>query len=183
MTERDACNPSIPSSSMPSASVPAVSVPFRPVPASPRRARNQTKRPSRIHPHTLALTDRAPPRARGVFRMNFIRTFSRSLKRVVLGSDDEECDSEEDGGGFTTRSRRRARAKSRSTPVVESAVSDLSGLAHGGVQGLNWVEACEKVDDDGDAAHGFIVCEDERGVGSVGTKRTRKKTREGKRAK
>ena len=66
---------------------------------------------------------------------------------------------------FTTRSRRRARAKSRSTPVVESAVSDLSGLAHGGVQGLNWVEACEKVDDDGDAAHGFIVCEDERGVG------------------
>ena len=115
--------------------------------------------------------------------MNFIRTFSRSLKRVVLGSDDEECDSEEDGGGVTTRSRRRARAKSRSTPVVESAVSDLSGLAHGGVQGLNWVEACEKVDDDGDAAHGFIVCEDERGVGSVGTKRTRKKTREGKRAK
>ena len=48
---------------------------------------------------------------------------------------------------------------------------------------MNWVEACEKVDDDGDAAHGFIVCEDERGVGSVGTKRTRKKTREGKRAK
>ena len=102
--------------------------------------------------------------------MNFIRTFSRSLKRVVLGSDDEGDDDSD--GGFATRSRRRGRAKSRtSTPVVESAVSELSGIAHGGVQGLNWVAANEKVDDDGDVADGFLVCEDDGGDGTAGAGR------------
>lgn len=107
--------------------------------------------------------------------MNFIRTFSRSLKRVVLGSDDDDDDSD---GGFATRSRRRGRAKSRtSTPVVESAVSELSGIAHGGVQGLNWVAANEKVDDDGDVADGFLVCEDDGdGDGTAKTKTTGRAT-------
>ena len=43
---------------------------------------------------------------------------------------------------------------------MESAVSELSGLAHGGVQGLNWVVAHQRVDEDGDVADGFLMCEE-----------------------
>ena len=70
--------------------------------------------------------------------MNFIKKVSRSIKRVVLGSDSDSDARDDDGRG--ARAGRR-RGRSRATPVVESAVSELSGLAHGGVQGLNWVAA------------------------------------------
>lgn len=63
--------------------------------------------------------------------------------------------------------------------MVESAVSDLSGIAHGGVQGLSWVEEMEKVDEDGDVADGFIVCEeDDRGA--AGTSKTKTASAKGK---
>lgn len=63
--------------------------------------------------------------------------------------------------------------------MVESAVSDLSGIAHGGVQGLSWVEEMEKVDEDGDVADGFIVCEeDDRGA--AGTSKTKTASVKGK---
>ena len=58
-------------------------------------------------------------------------------------------------------------------------MSDLSGIAHGGVQGLSWVEEMEKVDEDGDVADGFIVCEeDDRGA--AGTSKTKTASVKGK---
>ena len=113
--------------------------------------------------------------------MNFIRKMSRSLKRVVLGDDDDD-DFEgrsDSGSGFDSSGRRRGRARAKNPPVVESAVSDLSGIAHGGVQGLSWVEEMEKVDEDGDVADGFIVCEeDDRGA--AGTSKTKTASVKGK---
>ena len=114
--------------------------------------------------------------------MNFIRKMSRSLKRVVLGDDDDDFEFEgrsDSGSGFDSSGRRRGRARARNPPVVESAVSDLSGIAHGGVQGLSWVEEMEKVDEDGDVADGFIVCEeDDRGA--AGTPKTKTASVKGK---
>ena len=101
---------------------------------------------------------------------------SRSLKRVVLGDDDGDGDDfdgrSDSGSGFNSSGRRRGRARARNPPVVESAVSDLSGLAFGGVQGLSWVEQMEKVDEDGDVADGFIVCEEDDRGAAAGTPKT-----------
>jgi len=101
-------------------------------------------------------------------RMNFIRKVSRSLKRVVLGDDGRDDGDDEhayDANGCqakknASRGRRGERDRER-TPVVESAVSSVSGIACGGVQGLGWVKAREVVDEDGDVADGFLVCADD----------------------
>lgn len=110
--------------------------------------------------------------------MNFLKKGFRSLKRAVLGDDEGASDEElHDEDGYK-KSRTRARRRGR-TPVIEGAVSELSGIAHGGVQGLNWVAEREKVDADGDVADDFIVCEeDDRSVATT-TKAT-KTTKKGK---
>lgn len=114
-------------------------------------------------------------RARVRASMNFIKKVSRSIKRVVLGSDSDSDARDDDGRG--ARAGRR-RGRSRATPVVESAVSELSGLAHGGVQGLNWVVARQRVDEDGDVADGFLMCEEAPARGAeVSATPSRKKKR------
>jgi len=95
--------------------------------------------------------------------MNFIKNSLRTLKRAVLGSvsaDEEEYD--EDGA-----TRRRARRRAREH-VMEQVPDD--GVSRGGVQGFNWVKERELVDDDGDRADGFVVCDDGAGRASGGTK-------------
>ena len=92
--------------------------------------------------------------------MNFLKKGLRSLKRAVLGDDESASDDElHDEDGYK-KSRMRGRRRAR-TPVIESAVSELSGIAHGGVQGFNWVAERAKMDDDGDVADEFIVYEDD----------------------
>ena len=97
-----------------------------------------------------------------------------SSSLAVRDDDDDDVDDDDEWMSKSRRDARRTkkhqkkRADSgRATPVVESAVSSLSGIAHGGVQGLGWVKANEKTDDDGDVADAFVVCEEpsERGGG------------------
>jgi|TARA_B110000003_G_C16631348_1_gene526749 hypothetical protein len=110
--------------------------------------------------------------------MNFIKKVSRSFKRVVLGSDSDSDARDDDGRG--ARAGRR-RGRSRATPVVESAVSELSGLAHGGVQGLNWVVAHQRVDEDGDVADGFLMCEEAPARGAEASATPSRKKKRGER--
>ena len=93
--------------------------------------------------------------------MHRIKSLARSLKRAVLGSssDDEDAPRARASSNESS-SRRRKSSRGASTPVVESAVSELSGIACGGVQGLGWVKEREVTDEDGDVADGFVVCEE-----------------------
>ena len=93
--------------------------------------------------------------------MHRIKSLARSLKRAVLGSssDDEDAPRARASSNASS-SRRRKSSRGASTPVVESAVSELSGIACGGVQGLGWVKEREVTDEDGDVADGFVVCEE-----------------------
>ena len=91
-----------------------------------------------------------------------MKNLARTLKRAVLGSSSEDEDAPRaraSSEASSVRRRKSSRATS-STPVVESAVSELSGIACGGVQGLGWVKAREVTDEDGDVADGFVVCEE-----------------------
>ena len=117
-------------------------------------------------------------RARVRASMNFIKKVSRSFKRVVLGSDSDSDARDDDGRGARTG---RRRGRSRATPVVESAVSELSGLAHGGVQGLNWVVAHQRVDEDGDVADGFLMCEEAPARGAEASATPSRKKKRGER--
>ena len=65
--------------------------------------------------------------------------------------------------------------------MVESGVSERSGLARGGVQRLNGVVAHQGEDEDGDVADGFVRCEEAAARGAEESATPSRKKKRGER--
>ncbi|ACO64889.1 predicted protein [Micromonas commoda] len=86
--------------------------------------------------------------------MNFLKRGFKAAKTFVFGDEDEDEYSDGSNGGFSTK--REVAVERRRIPVVQYAVSSLTGAHMGGIQSLSWFTRSMFRDDDGDVAEQFI---------------------------